>query len=176
MSEEANLVGDFIKMAIPAISVLIGALIGGGSSYLVSKNSFRKEKEIKESQEFRSLIRDIAVNFSEYEDSSYKFIACILNENTDPSRNHLDLDEVTEKYVNSLSNYRLARATVKILDLKKVEDVLNECMDISKKVFQSHAGLRTEEVRDYYGQMQRRAHAFYEVLSSYFSINEANKK
>ncbi len=164
---DPNLYSDLLKAFIPIVSVVIGGIIGGGVSYFISKSNFQREKESRESGEFRALIREIAVNFSEFEDASNKLMAYHIDVANRAKGNPFSFDEVHAEYANALAKYRQTKAAIKIFKLEEADEILAKCIKSSNDVFVGYQRLKAAEMRYELSEFRINTNKFYDVLSSY---------
>ena len=167
---ELEVLAELLKLLVPVVSVVLGGILGAGLSYLVSRKNFARETQRRDLEEYRRLLREIAIDFSEFEDSAHKLIAFHVDRKNNAKGNPFTFDEVHADYVRARAKYRAAGATLRILGLPEVAAVLAECNEYSNRVFLKYESLHRSELNGCLLEFKTQAKNFYDALSVHASF------
>jgi len=176
MSSEVNatLYADLLKALIPVVSVVIGGAIGGGVSYFISKSNFKRERKSRDLDDYKKLIYEIAVSFSEYEDAGNRLIAYHIDVSNRSTENPFSFEEIHAEYAIAMAKYRKIKASIKILKLKKLDEILSQCIKHSNNVFVGFKRLRASEMQWEMNEFRENVNKFYETLPMYIEEAKIN--
>jgi len=144
-NEELVLLSDFIKIGFPVLGTVAGTILGGFSTYLITRLNHQNEKSKEIARRRLELIMQTANDVTEFE-NLIGIYAVALSNKVRELDGGIDFEEAKNALMNKAQPLRRARMSLKVLGLKEAEIHLEEYLDLTREIVKRGPDIEREKV------------------------------
>jgi hypothetical protein len=164
---QVQLLSDAVKIGFPVLGTISGALIGGISTYFITRLKFENEYKKETIKRNQDLLIQIVMQVTEFEHVAGMYTANVTNTikgNTDPMDTKISKEELRKNH----HALRKARASLRVLGLEEELRLLEEYIELTREVFRYETGLTDERASKLLDVIARGPEKFYSAISNKF--------
>lgn len=168
---EIELYSDAVKIGFPVLGTVLGAIIGGVSTYFLAKLNHKNNSKVESQKRRIDLLMTIASDVSEFEHLVGQYATAVSNE-VRGAPNPLDVEECRLALSKENIHVRKVRVNLKLLGLAKAEALLEEYLELTRELIRKGTRIEADKVSDMAKKIARGPVKFYEELGSEFTSNK----
>jgi hypothetical protein len=166
---EIQLLADAVKIGIPVFGTIAGTLIGGISTYWVTKLSHRQDDKKELSKRRFELLMQTANDVTEFEQVTVSYVSAVNNK-VHGLIGAIDYDEARLNALTKNQPLRRARMSLKVLGLKEAELNLEKYLELTREVIRLGSNLSKDRAKELAKLIVIGPVDFYEALAKEVSI------
>ncbi|KGM38647.1 hypothetical protein JY96_21605 [Aquabacterium sp. NJ1] len=168
--EETRLLSDAVKIGFPVIGTIAGALIGGMSTYLLTKLSHRNDAKKELAKRRFDLLMQTANDVTEFEHMIGTYATEVSNK-VQGLKGAVDFDEAKSNIYKKNHPLRRARMALKLLGLKEAEASLEDYVELTRELIRHGPNLSKERASELAKLIVVGPVKFYESLAKEVAIS-----
>lgn len=145
--QELSLLSDSVKIGFPVLGTVIGAFIGGISTYVLTRTNHHHESQKELTKRRFDLIMQTANDVTDFEHILGIYATAVSNK-VQGFKTVVDFDEARANAHNKSQSIRRARMALKILGLAEAETELEKYIDFTREVMRYNSGLSKERAAE----------------------------
>jgi hypothetical protein len=170
-NEEIQLFSDIVKVGFPVAGTLLGGVIGGLSTYFITRLNHQNESKKETAKKRHELILQAANDITEFEHLIGTYVTAISN-HVQGLEGAIDMEAARHEIVNRNQPLRRARMVIKLLKLKEAESHLEEYLVATREVIAKGPYLKPERASELAKTITKGPVQFYESLAPELSASE----
>lgn len=163
-SQELQLLTDAVKIGFPVIGTVAGALIGGVTTYLLTRLGHKHDSRKELAKRRYELLMQTANDVTEFEHVVGTY-ATIVSNKVQGFKGALDFEEVKASVYNKNQPIRRARMALKVLGLAEAESQLEKYLDLTREMVRFGSNLPKERASELTKLIVRGPVEFYDALA-----------
>lgn len=167
--EEIQLLTDAVKIGFPVIGTIVGTLIGGVSTYFITRINHRHDASKELAKRRFELMIQTANDVTEFENLVGRY-ATELSNKIQGLAGALDFEEARKNIYTKNQPLRRARMSLKVLGLKEAEANLEKYVEVTREVIRYGPNLSKERASELAKQIVIGPIEFYESLAKEISL------
>ncbi|MBC3832196.1 hypothetical protein H8K33_11790 [Undibacterium amnicola] len=166
---ETQLLSDAVKIGFPVLGTIAGTIIGGVSTYLLSKLGHKHDSKKELSKRRFDLLMQTANDVTEFEHLIGTYATEVSNK-VQGLKGAVDFEEAKSNIYKNNQPLRRARMALKVLGLKEAEISLEKYIEITRELIRFGPNLSKERASELAKKIVLGPVEFYEALSKELSI------
>lgn len=167
--EEIQLLTDAVKIGFPVIGTIVGTLIGGVSTYFITRINHRHDASKELVKRRFELLIQTANDVTEFENLVGRYVTEVSNK-IQGLAGALDFEEARKDIYTKNQPLRRARMSLKVLGLKEAEANLEKYVEVTREVIRYGPNLSKERASELAKQIVIGPREFYESLAKEISL------
>jgi hypothetical protein len=168
--QELLLFSDAIKIGFPVLGTIVGALIGGLTTYFLTKHNNINELKKEKSKRRFEMLAQTANDVAEFEFLIGSYATEVSNK-IQGLKGAVNFEEARANVYTKNQPLRRARMTLKLLGLSDAEQHLESYLDITREVIKFGPNLTKERASELAKTIVAGPVLFYSSLAREFSMN-----
>jgi hypothetical protein len=169
--QELALISDAVKIGFPILGTMFGAIVGGVSAFIVTRQSNKNERRNLADIRKYELLTQACQGVVEFEHLVAMFTTAITNRVLDRVVQY-DIEEARLNLAKQNSSLRLARAKLKLLGLADAELLLEEYIEASREVVRNGTNLSPQRASELNALISKGPVKFYDALSKHILVKD----
>jgi hypothetical protein len=169
-SEEIQLLADAVKIGFPVVGTIVGTLIGGISTYLITRLSHRHDASKELTKRRFELLIQTANDVTEFENLVGSYATEVSNK-VQGLAGALNFEEARANIYTKNQPLRRARMSLKVLGLKEAEANLEKYVELTREVIRYGPNLSKQRASELAKQIVIGPVEFYESLAKEISLS-----
>lgn len=145
--QEIQLLSDTVKIGFPVVGTIAGALIGGISTYILTKLGHKHDRKKELTKRRFDLLMQTANDVTEFELAIGNYSAAVGNK-IQGIKSAIDYDEAKTNVHNKNQPIRRARMSLKILGLVDAERELDGYLDSTREIMRFNINLSKDRASE----------------------------
>jgi hypothetical protein len=166
---EIQLLADAVKIGIPVFGTIAGTLIGGISTYWVTKLSHSQDDKKELSKRRFELLMQTANDVTEFEQVIGTYASAVSNK-VQELKGGIDFEEARLNILTKHHPLRRARMSLKVLGLKEAELNLEKYLELTREVIRIGPNLAKDRAKELAKLIAVGPVDFYESLAKEVSL------
>lgn len=167
--EEIQLLADTVKIGFPVIGTIAGTLIGGISTYVITKLTHRHDAKKELTKRRFEMLIQTANDVTEFEHLIGSYATEVSNK-VQGLPGALNFDEARSNIFTKNQPLRRARMALKVLGLKEAEANLEKYVELTREVIRYGPNLSKERASELTKQIVIGPVEFYESLAKEIAL------
>ncbi|MYM36590.1 hypothetical protein GTP38_19865 [Duganella sp. FT94W] len=167
--EEIQLLTDAVKIGFPVVGTIVGTLIGGVSTYFITRINHRHDASKELAKRRFELLIQTANDVTEFENLVGRYATEVSNK-IQGLAGALDFEEARKDIYTKNQPLRRARMSLKVLGLKEAEANLEKYVEVTREVIRHGPNLSKERASELAKQIVIGPIEFYESLAKEISL------
>lgn len=169
-SEEIQLLADAVKIGVPVVGTIAGTLIGGISTYLITRLTHRHDVSKELAKRRFELLIQTANDVTEFENLVGGYATEVSNK-VQGFAGVLNFEKARENIFTKHQSLRRARMSLKVLGLKEAEENLEKYVELTREVIRHGTNLSKERASELSKKIVIGPTEFYESLAKEISLS-----
>jgi hypothetical protein len=166
---EIQLLADAVKIGVPVFGTIAGTLIGGITTYWVTKLSHRQDDKKELSKRRFELLMQTANDVTEFEQLIGSYASAVSNK-VQNLEGAIDFEEARLNAMTKHHPLRRARMSLKVLGLKEAELNLEKYLELTREVIRFGPNLSKDRAKELAKLIVIGPVDFYESLANEVSL------
>jgi uncharacterized protein (DUF4213/DUF364 family) len=166
-NEELQVLNDVVKVGFPVVGTLLGGVLGGVSTYFVTKLNHKNERTKEITKKRLDLVLQAANDVAEFEHLIGTYATAISN-HVQELEGAIDMEAARHALINRNQPLRRARMTLKLLWLRAAEEELEAYVEVTREIVAKGPNLKMPRVSELAKIVTRGPVKFYAALASEF--------
>ncbi|MBS1197461.1 MAG: hypothetical protein H6R18_1246 [Proteobacteria bacterium] len=168
--DEIQLLADTVKIGFPVIGTIAGTLIGGISTYVITKLTHRHDAKKELTKRRFEMLIQTANDVTEFEHLIGSYATEVSNK-VHGLAGALNFEEARSNIYTKNQPLRRARMALKVLSLKEAETNLENYIELTREVIRHGPNLSKERASELAKQIVIGPVEFYESLAKEIALN-----